>query len=126
MNFHLWCSSNNIMDDSIRLRLFQRTFTGPSAKWYVDEKSGSHATFESLAKAFLTFFQLPKSTMTMVLNYSLILNKPQPHISLITFMSGLDDVVCAKMKPPNNSVLTGFSDHLSLSLVKMYLPPSLN
>jgi hypothetical protein len=24
MNFHLWCSSNSIMDDSIRLRLFQR------------------------------------------------------------------------------------------------------
>jgi hypothetical protein len=59
MTFHLWCSSNSIMDDSIRLRLFQRTLTGPSAKWYVEEKSGSHTTFESLAKAFLTFFQLP-------------------------------------------------------------------
>jgi hypothetical protein len=59
MTFHLWCSSNNIMDDSIHLRLFQRTLTGPSAKWYVDEKSGSHVTFESLAKAFLAFFQLP-------------------------------------------------------------------
>jgi hypothetical protein len=57
--FHLWCSSNNIMDDSFRLRLFQRTLTGPSTKWYVDEKSGSHVTFESLAKAFFTFFQLP-------------------------------------------------------------------
>jgi hypothetical protein len=59
MNFHLWCSSNNIMDDSIYLRLFQCTLTGPSAKWYVEEKSGSHVTFESLAKAFFTFFQLP-------------------------------------------------------------------
>jgi hypothetical protein len=58
MTFHLWRSSNSIMDDSIRLRLFQRTLTGPSAKWYVEEKSGSHATFESLAKAFLTFFKL--------------------------------------------------------------------
>jgi hypothetical protein len=36
MTFHLWCSSNNIMDDSIRLPLFQCTLTGPSAKWYVD------------------------------------------------------------------------------------------
>jgi len=26
---------------------------------YVDEKSGSHVTFESLAKTFFTFFQLP-------------------------------------------------------------------
>jgi hypothetical protein len=59
MTFHLWCSSNIIMDDSFRLRLFQRTLTGPSTKWYVEEKSGSHVTFESLAKAFLTFFQLP-------------------------------------------------------------------
>jgi hypothetical protein len=38
MAFHLWCSSNNIMDDSIQLQLFQHTLTGPSAKWYVDEK----------------------------------------------------------------------------------------
>jgi hypothetical protein len=47
------------MDDSIHLRLFQRNLTGSSAKWYVDEKSWSHVTFESLAKAFLSFFQLP-------------------------------------------------------------------
>jgi hypothetical protein len=59
MTFHLWCSSRSITNDSIRLRLFQRTLTGPLAKWYVEEKSGSHVTFESLAKAFLTFFQLP-------------------------------------------------------------------
>ena len=47
------------MDDSIHLRLFQHTLTGPSTNSYVDEKSGSHVTFESLAKFFLTFFQLP-------------------------------------------------------------------
>ena len=28
MTFHLWCTSNNIIDNSIRLRLFQRTLTG--------------------------------------------------------------------------------------------------
>jgi hypothetical protein len=59
MTFHLWCSSNNIMDDSIRLRLFQHTLSGPSTKWYVEEQFGSHVTFESLAKEFLTLFQLP-------------------------------------------------------------------
>jgi len=58
MTFHLWFSSNNIMDDSVWLSLFQRTLTGPSTKWYVDEKSRSHVTFESLAKEFFTFFQL--------------------------------------------------------------------
>jgi hypothetical protein len=31
----------------------------PSAKWYVEERSGSHTTFESLAKSFLIFFELP-------------------------------------------------------------------
>ena len=36
MKFHLWCSSNNIVDDPIRLRLFQRTLTGPVAKWYIE------------------------------------------------------------------------------------------
>jgi hypothetical protein len=59
MTFYLWCYSNNIMDDSVYLRLFQHTLTGPSAKWYVDKKSVSHMTFEYLAKTFLTFFQLP-------------------------------------------------------------------
>jgi hypothetical protein len=59
MTFHLWLSSNNIIDDSILLQLFQRTLTGLSAKWYVDEKSRSYVTFESLPKAFLSFFQLP-------------------------------------------------------------------
>jgi hypothetical protein len=59
MKFHLWFSSNSIMDDSIHLRLFQRTLMGSLAKWYVDEKSGSHVTFKSLTKAFLSFFQLP-------------------------------------------------------------------
>jgi hypothetical protein len=59
MTFHLWCSSNSIMDDSICLSLFQCTLTGPSAKWYVDKKSGSHVTLESLAKSFFTLFQLP-------------------------------------------------------------------
>jgi hypothetical protein len=46
------------MDDSIRLRLFQRILTGLSTKWYVDKKLGYHVTFESLDKAFLPFFQL--------------------------------------------------------------------
>jgi hypothetical protein len=36
MNFHLWCSSNSLMDDSIRLRLFQRTLTGSATKWYIE------------------------------------------------------------------------------------------
>jgi hypothetical protein len=59
MTFHLWCSLNNIMYDSICLSLFQINLRVSSAKWYVDEKQGSHVTFESLVKAFLSFFKLP-------------------------------------------------------------------
>ena len=59
MSFHLWCSSNSIVDDSIRLRLLQRTFTGSAAKWYIEQPHGTHATFTSLASTFLQFFQLP-------------------------------------------------------------------
>jgi hypothetical protein len=36
MTFHLWCSSNSLMNDSIRLRLFQQTLTGSAAKWYIE------------------------------------------------------------------------------------------
>ena len=54
MTFHLWCSSNNIIDDTIRLRLFQRTLTGVAAEWYVEQPPVSHGTFSTLATAFLT------------------------------------------------------------------------
>jgi hypothetical protein len=36
MNFHLWCLSNSLMDDSIRLRLFQRTLIGSETKWHIE------------------------------------------------------------------------------------------
>jgi hypothetical protein len=59
MTFHLWCSSNSLMDDSIRLRLFQRTLTGSAAKWYIELPRASFHDFNSLAMSFLTHFQLP-------------------------------------------------------------------
>jgi hypothetical protein len=59
MNFHLWCSSNSLMDDSIRLRLFQRTLTGSTAKWYIELPRGFFSDFNTLAMAFLPHYQLP-------------------------------------------------------------------
>jgi hypothetical protein len=47
------------MDELHPIKVISCTLTSPSTKWYVDEKSGSHVTFKSLAKTFLTFFQLP-------------------------------------------------------------------
>ena len=59
MTFHLWCSSNFLMDDSIQLRLFQRTLTGTTAKWYIELPRHSFVDFSALATILLTHFQLP-------------------------------------------------------------------
>ena len=59
VTFHLWCSSNSIVDDTIRLRLFQCTLTGVVAKWYVEQPSATHGTFSAIATTFLTYFKLP-------------------------------------------------------------------
>ena len=57
MAFHLWCSSNSIVDYSIRVRLFQRTLTGATSKWYI-ELPQKYPDFNSLAFMFLQYFQL--------------------------------------------------------------------
>jgi hypothetical protein len=59
MTFHLWCSSNSLMDDSIRLCIFQRTLTGSAVKWYIELPQGFFSDFNTLAMAFLTHYQLP-------------------------------------------------------------------
>ena len=59
MTYHLWCSSNSLNDDSVRLRLFQRTLIGLAAKWYIELPRGSFDNFTTLATVFLTHFQLP-------------------------------------------------------------------
>ena len=55
---HLWCSSNSLHDDSIRLRLFQPTLTGPAAKWYIELPMGAFVLFDDLVMTFLNHFQL--------------------------------------------------------------------
>ena len=59
MTYHLWCSSNSWVDDSIRILLFLRTLTGVAAKWYIELSHGIFQDFNSLAIKFLTDFQLP-------------------------------------------------------------------
>ena len=56
MTFHLWCSSNSLMDDSIRLYLFQRTLTCSATKLYIELPHTSFHGFNSLAMSFLTHF----------------------------------------------------------------------
>ena len=57
--FHLWCSSNSLHDDSIRLRLFQCTLTGSAMKWYIELPGRSYVTFDDITLTFLNHFQLP-------------------------------------------------------------------
>ena len=59
MTFHLWCSLNSLMEDSIRLRLFQRTLMGSAGKWYIGLPTASFVDFGNLGNAFLHHFQLP-------------------------------------------------------------------
>jgi hypothetical protein len=57
--FHLWCSSNSLRDDSIQLRLFQRTLIGSAAKWNIKIDRSRYSTFGKLEMVFLNYFQLP-------------------------------------------------------------------
>jgi hypothetical protein len=59
MTFHLWCSSNSLMDDYIHLRIFQRPLAGSVEKWYIELPCASFHDFNSLAMSFFTHFQLP-------------------------------------------------------------------
>ena len=56
--YHLWCVSNSMLDDSIKLCLFPRTLTKNAAKWFIELPTSSFRDFGSLAMAFLTHFQL--------------------------------------------------------------------
>ena len=56
--FHLWCSLNSLNEDSVRLRLFQRTLTSTKTKCYIELPSVVFSSFWDLASAFLSHFQL--------------------------------------------------------------------
>jgi hypothetical protein len=49
--FHLWCSSNSLKDDSVQLRLFQRTLIGSAVKWYIELDRSRYSFFGELAMA---------------------------------------------------------------------------
>jgi hypothetical protein len=59
MTFHLWCSSNSLMDDSICLLSFPVNTYGSATKWYIELPHASFHDFNSLAMSFLMHFQLP-------------------------------------------------------------------
>lgn len=57
--YHLWCLSNSMLDNSIKLHLFPRNFTGNAAKWFIELPTSYFRDFGCLYMAFLTHFQLP-------------------------------------------------------------------
>ena len=52
MPFYLCHSSNNIIEYSVQLCLFQWALMGPSTKWYVNEPIGTYDIIEGIAKVF--------------------------------------------------------------------------
>lgn len=56
MTYHLWCSPNSYVDDSICLQIFQRTLIGVATKWYVELPRGTYNDVNTLSMAFLTHF----------------------------------------------------------------------
>jgi hypothetical protein len=44
--FHLWCSSNSLNHNSIRLRLFQRTLIRIASHWYIELSRGTYGSFQ--------------------------------------------------------------------------------
>jgi hypothetical protein len=55
--FHLWCSSNSLNDDSIRLRSFQHTLIGVAMKWYIELLRAEYGTFSQMVLVFINHFQ---------------------------------------------------------------------
>lgn len=58
MTYHLWCASNSISDDSIRLRLFQHTLIGLAGKWYIELPRATFYNFSQLATSFFNSFSV--------------------------------------------------------------------
>lgn len=54
--FHLWCSSNSLIDNSIKLTLFQCNFTRNVVKWHIELNGGTCASFGELDTMFLNHF----------------------------------------------------------------------
>ena len=67
--FHLWCSSNSLHDNSIHLRLFQRTLTGPTTKLYIDLPRGAYVLFDDLAMTFLNHYFPQSLSATRMLQH---------------------------------------------------------
>jgi hypothetical protein len=79
--FHLCCSSNSLNDDSILLRLFQRTLMGVAVKGYIDLPGGTYRNFNQMVLVFLNHFQLSVSYDVNIELFSTLCQDKATHIS---------------------------------------------
>jgi len=56
--YNLWCVSNSMVDDNIRLILFPNTLTGNYYKWYIQIPPTLVKTFSAVTMELLKHFQL--------------------------------------------------------------------
>jgi hypothetical protein len=59
MTYHLWCSSNSLMGESVRLCHFQISLTISATKWYIQLEGDSFKFFNDLEMMSLTHYQFP-------------------------------------------------------------------
>jgi len=59
MTYHLWFSSNSLMDHSVRLCLFRRSTTKSVVEWYIKLQGASFKSFNDLEMVFMMHYQLP-------------------------------------------------------------------
>ena len=57
--YYLWCVSNFMLNNSIKLHLFPHTVISNATKWFIELPTSSFHDFGSLVMVFLTHFQLP-------------------------------------------------------------------
>jgi len=80
MAYHLWCSSNSLMDDSVRLHIFQRSPNKATAKWNIELKGSYFISFNELTISFLTHYQFPIQYETRIDLLTSLLQNNSTHI----------------------------------------------
>ena len=120
--FHLWCSSNSLHDDSIHLRLFQRTLTRPTVKWYLELPRGH--SFYSMTLLWLSSITSSYPCITtLVQNSCQHFDKTKPHISRTISKSGVDRRGWLKPSYRQNFSLSGSLNCCYLTSRRMFLHP---
>ena len=103
MMFHIWCSSNNIVDDLVRLILFQCTLTGVEAKWYLELPQAKYPHSTPWPLCSYSISSSPSDMMKKWKSCYISTKTLQP-TSSTTSTNGGNVIACAR-----SSLMTGYS-----------------